>query len=218
MKLSDYQVFCVDLDDTLYLERDYVLSGLSAVARYLAEEGQPASVLENWLHERFLDVGREHIFDDCLAAFNMPGSRAHIDTLVGVYRNHKPTFQFLPGVRVLLDRLSKIGRIVIVTDGLPSMQEKKCHALELTRWADRIVYCWAEQAPKPDPASLAPVLRAYSGEAVFIGDNPRHDLCMAQQLGIDAIRVRQGRFALLPSQPWVAQLEVHAISQLIDYL
>lgn len=218
MRLRDYQTFFVDLDDTLYLERDYVLSGLSAVARYLAQDGLSFTVLENWLHRRFLKVGREHIFDRCLAAFDLPCSAKQIETLVSVYRDHEPQLQFLPGAREVLMRLSKIGQVIIVTDGLPSMQAKKCRSLNLARWADSILYCWEYQAPKPSPVALEPLVRCSAGSSLLIGDNPRHDLCMAEKLQIDAIRVRQGRFAKIPSMPWTAQLEVDSIAELLDYL
>ncbi len=38
--------------------------------------------------------------------------------------------------------------------------------------------------------------------AIFIGDHPAHDLCMAHHLGIAAIRIRTGRFQTEDNAPW----------------
>lgn len=215
MMLNDYRLFLVDLDDTLYLERDYVLSGLSAVADALAREPVEAQTIGNWLHQRFLTQGRERILDACLSEFGIPHSAEQIEHLVRIYREHDPDISLLPGAAELLAALTSIGDIVIVTDGLPSMQARKCRALGLAQWAVQTVYCWSLDAPKPDPEAVSPLLGHYDGPALLIGDNPRHDLCLADRAGIDAVRIRQGRFADEPSHPWSPVLEVESLSDLL---
>lgn len=216
--LSDYRLFLLDLDDTLYLERDYVLSGLRAVAKPLSQGMVPENEVLAWLKQRFLTVGRESIFDVCLDYFNLPRSPEFIRSLVNIYREHEPIIDLLPGADELLKRLSEIGNVVIVTDGLPSMQAKKCRALGLIGRVDRIVYCWAENAPKPSPAAIMPVLSTFQGTPVFIGDNPRHDMCMASQAAIPAIRVRQGRFRHLGTGHYSTILEVDAVGDLLGFI
>ena len=217
MRLSDYRLFLVDLDDTLYLERDYVLSGLTAVADELARDASEAETIGAWLHHRFLTVGRDRILDQCLSALGRPQSSDLIEHLVGIYRGHDPTIALLPGATDLLKSLASMGSVVIVTDGLPSMQARKCHALGVAQWAVQTVYCWSQQAPKPDTASVLPLLGHYDGPVLMIGDNPGHDLCMADRLGVDAVRLRQGRFAAEPSSPWTPVLEAASPAELVEW-
>jgi putative hydrolase of the HAD superfamily len=213
--LDNYRLFLLDLDDTLYLESDYVVSGLTAVSHCFAQYGIDPDEANQWLGRRFLEQGRHRILNDCLAHFDIAESQSLMENLISVYRHHQPLITLLPGVKDVLDYLLLKGRIVIVTDGLPVMQSNKCRALGLDRWTEDWFLCWAHNDPKPGVRALSEHVKGYSGPTLMVGDNPAHDLFMADCLKIEAIRVRQGRFKQQGSEPWRPLLEIDNIPALL---
>lgn len=203
MILNNKSLFIFDLDDTLVLEQDYVLSGFHAVAAHIAFVC-PLSKdeIHQFLLFTFANEGRLHIFDKLMRRYPCIAQQIGIDNLVSVYRLHNPELIFIDGVSVVLRRLRDDGKkIAVVTDGHTSMQMRKTAALRLDAYVDSIIYCWDIGAPKPDPAGFVKaieVMDATIGESVIIGDNPFHDIQPGALLGIDTVRVLQGRFSSLP--------------------
>jgi putative hydrolase of the HAD superfamily len=81
-----------DLDDTLFAERDYALSGFDAVDRHLREVhrvegfGREAKAL--------FEAGvRGTIFDRALERLGHPAETALVGELVGIYRAHPPRLE-----------------------------------------------------------------------------------------------------------------------------
>ena len=80
------RVVVFDLDDTLFPERQYVLSGFRAVDAWLRE----AKGLDGFYDRAtaLLDAGsRGNIFDFALATLGCRGAKALTDTLVKIYRD-----------------------------------------------------------------------------------------------------------------------------------
>ncbi|HLZ64703.1 MAG TPA: HAD family hydrolase [Aliidongia sp.] len=203
------EILLLDLDDTLYDERSYVLSGFRAVAAQLGsvERVDPALCFQAMLAELEAN-GRGHVFDRLLETRGIVATPERIAGLVALYRNHAPKITLYPGVADVLDRLSARVDIALVTDGLGSMQRRKVEALGVDRWVRTIVYCWELNAPKPAAEGYLEALRRLGIDArqapercIVIGDNPAHDMAAADALGIRSIRVRTGRFAPMPTQP-----------------
>ncbi len=210
--LEPYTLFLVDMDDTLYEERDFVMSGFKAVAKQVERWGIQPDTAFDYLRKRFDAMGRHHIFDHLLNQYAADARAERVHELVQIYRNHIPHIRLYSGVAPVLDAMRAKGRVVVVTDGLAPVQERKFNALGLGAMVDRVVFCQAAGYAKPDPRSLDGVVAPGARDAVLIGDNPEHDLCMADRLGIDAIRVRTGRFRKVSNRPWrpVADLEQFA--------
>ena len=202
--MKRYSLYLVDMDDTLYEERQYVLSGfrvLSGVAsNYLGIS--PAQVF-GFMQEYFDRQGRNGVLDALLVAHGKEPAAAVIADWVAAYRNHMPEICLYPGVLDALVAIRQMGaRIYIVTDGLTCMQEKKFSALGLEQYVDGIVYCHETGYPKPDPRALSGLVANGQADAVLIGDRPDRDLALAANLGIDAIRIRTRRFAHQGNVPW----------------
>ena len=85
----------LDLDDTLYAERDYVRSGFDAVGSYVAEH-LGISNFGQYCWERFLAGERGHLFDSALTALQGSAHRETVDQLVHVYRTHRPQIRLYP--------------------------------------------------------------------------------------------------------------------------
>src|SRR5213082_3476474 len=84
-----------DIDDTLYLERDYVRSGFRAVGEWARESlGLSSFFEEAW---KCFEKGRRgDIFNVTLEGFGVRPSDELIRTLLSVYRGHDPAICLLP--------------------------------------------------------------------------------------------------------------------------
>jgi putative hydrolase of the HAD superfamily len=197
----------LDMDDTLYDERSYVLSGFRAVAHAIHEHFPHADpdALQAAMVEGLDAQGRGRLFDGALMAFRIEPTPELVQHLVGVYRSHAPQIALWPGVAETLAELRKAWRLAVVTDGLHLMQARKAEALGLAELVDTLVFCWEHEAPKPDPRGYREALKRLGAEAsaaVVIGDNPLHDMAAARAIGARAIRVRTGRFAAVDAGRW----------------
>jgi putative hydrolase of the HAD superfamily len=192
----------LDLDDTLYDERNYVLSGFRAVAAEIVRrfpQVDAARIFSGMVAE--LDArGRGKVFDRALAQAGLDADPRLVAALVDAYRSHRPQIALWPGVADALADLARDHRLAIVTDGLAIMQRRKVEALAVEPMVAEVLYCWEHESPKPDPACYAEALRrlgASPEEAVVIGDNPGHDMAAAAAIGCRSIRVLTGRYAAL---------------------
>jgi len=197
--IKDVIVF--DLDDTLFEEKDFVLSGFDAVAADIAKtvaiKKQPVF---NYLLEQFYKKGRGKIFNAALRKFGLIDTSDEITRLVQLYRRHPANITFYPGVKSLLKRLHKNFYLAIVTDGATETQTNKVNALCLQELVDYVVYCWEIGAPKPDTKGYAMALDYFNlpvNHAIIVGDHPINDIAAAKKLGAWTIRVRTGRFSQL---------------------
>jgi putative hydrolase of the HAD superfamily len=183
-----------DLDDTLYPEKDFMLSGCRAVAGHLAEK--QICTLENAFSAMMGTLqtnGRHMVFPMLLERF--PEAHLSISELVGVYRQHKPAIQLLPGYLGMLRKLSRVYRLGIITDGLPSVQERKVHALGLRGVMDKIIYTWEygseKEKPHPLPFSLMlQYLRAEPGSVLYVGNNADKDCRGAHGVGMKYAQIQ----------------------------
>ncbi len=215
LSLDRFSLFFVDMDDTLFEERDFVLSGLTATAAYTAGWGLDPSIVETFLTQHFTRHGRERIFDHLLQAFLGHAEPDRVQELVAVYRQHRPDIAMYEGAADGLRLLRQRGRVILVTDGLAAVQERKVSALGLSSRVDQVVYCQKQGYAKPDPRSLDGILTPDAvPHALLIGDRPDHDLAMAAALGIPSIRVRTGRFGRVANTPWRPLADIARFSDL----
>jgi putative hydrolase of the HAD superfamily len=183
-----------DLDDTLYLENDFVMSGYRAVARFLADtdvcDFQNAF---DCMAATFVAEGRTKVFHALMERF--PNSSTVLSDLVAVYREHNPSICLFPGYSELLQKLAPQYRLGMITDGLPAVQARKVRALGLENVMDKIIYTWVygtdKEKPHPFPFSLMLEYFQIEPESVlFIGDNPNKDCRGAHGAGMKCAQVR----------------------------
>lgn len=186
-----------DLDDTLYLERDYALSGFRAVAGW-AEKHLGLSAEQSYkdLVCLFEDGVHTKTFDAWLAARGR--SMDSIPALVHIFRDHHPMIEPLPAVKQLLQRLRSRYALGLLTDGYSNVQRRKLAALDLEDCFDAVVFSDLEGKlawkPSPRPYGLVlEALRVNSHDAVYVADNPVKDFLGARRAGMWSIRVRSPR-------------------------
>ena len=183
-----------DVDDTLYLERDYVRSGFWAVDRWARVHLGVAGVFERaW--ERFESGHRRTIFDEVVAELSL--DPASIGTMVEVYRSHDPEISLLADSMAALETAASNGApIAVVTDGPAASQWGKVRALGLDRWASLTVVT-ADLGPgrgKPHPAAFELVqdrLGHCGPDCAYVADNPAKDFAAPAALGWRTVRVRR---------------------------
>lgn len=183
----------LDIDDTLYLERDYVRSGFRAVDEWVAGAFGVSGFFEGaW--KAFETGNRGDIFNRCLAGTGID-SPAVIEQMIAIYRSHTPEITLLPDARRFLDRVTD-GPLAVITDGPIASQRAKAVALNLSTWADPIVFT-SEHGPgfgKPSPRSfqlVADRLKVQGHECCYIADNPAKDFQGPKSLGWRTIRIRR---------------------------
>ncbi|SFA87994.1 putative hydrolase of the HAD superfamily [Nocardioides alpinus] len=188
----------LDLDDTLYLERDYVRSGFAAVGAHVAARSDSdAAQVADHLWRRFTSGEWGSHFDDLLASDPALSGRVEVLELVEVYRHHVPEIDLLPGVRDLLADLRGAGRrTAVISDGALVGQQQKVRALGLEELVDGPVVLtdvWGREGWKPHPRAFLHVAQAWGlapEDLVYVGDNPHKDFDAPRDLGWSCVRMR----------------------------
>lgn len=184
----------LDVDDTLYLERDYVRSGFDAVgAHVMTHYGIGGFGDVAWA--MFQDGHRGDTFDAVLASIS--ATDVSVGELVEVYRSHSPKIELLDDSTKLLHDLEQARLPVgVITDGPAASQRAKITALGLDKRADVIVVT-ADLGPgrsKPHEAAFLRVEDAFGlrgDNLVYMADNPDKDFVAPHRLGWGTVRVRR---------------------------
>ncbi len=225
MHVTKWRAIVFDLDDTLYAERQYVISGMRAVADWAHRElGLSARRSFAELRALFHAGVRGDTFDRWLASHGL-NHHGRVAAIVQVYRAHRPRITLRDGVRRLLERLRRTHRLGLVTDGPLAVQRQKVAALQLQPLIHATVFSdtWGRAAWKPSVRPFLAVLDRLSirgSEAVYVGDNPTKDFRGPRQLGMETIRVRRadGLYRDLepPSVEYAPDMEIARVEELAD--
>ncbi|MDQ0644572.1 HAD family hydrolase [Microbacterium murale] len=188
------RVYVFDLDDTLYLERDYVRSGFMHIGDVSRDRYGIDGIGEHaWsLFERGT---RGNTFDLVAAHFALPTDATRV--FIEEYRNHDPAIELQPDALSYLQNLpdDAVGTGVI-TDGHAEGQWRKLHALGIDDVLDNIVVTGehGQGWTKPSENAFRLIESRFPGpgiEFVYFGDNPMKDFNAPHQLGWRTVRVRR---------------------------
>lgn len=213
-----------DMDDTLYLERDYVRSGFKAVGDWAfknaAVEGLGAAA---W--RRFESGDRGDIFDRALEDVGYLQGPALVPELVAVYRAHRPNIVLAADVADSLTKLRLHAHLALITDGYPACQRNKIEALGLGRWLAYIVVTdeLGSEFRKPHPQAFEHVEQHFASVATrfaYVGDNPRKDFTAPRARGWTTFRIRRdgGLHRNVESHSGVADFEISRFGDLNRWL
>jgi putative hydrolase of the HAD superfamily len=178
--------FVFDLDDTLYLERDYVRSAFDAVAAYVQDHFGGESVAQA-LHAAWAGGAKDPIgtlwSEKALPLLSR-------DDALAVMRAHSPAISLRPDAAELLAALRCSGAgYAIVTDGRSVTQRAKLIALGCD---DARYISISEEIglAKTDPARFLDVSsRLGDGRWVYVGDNPAKDFYAPKLLGWKTVMI-----------------------------
>lgn len=186
-----------DLDDTLYLERDYVRSGFRAVAdRASVGTAVDPDDAFGFLWNAFLAGVRGSSFDALLARYPALAGAHTVADLISYYREHQPTIDYLPGAEALLQTLKAQGvKLAVISDGPLVSQAAKAAALGVSRYAAPVILtdAWGSDYWKPHKRAFEVVAEAFGlppERLVYVGDNPAKDFHAPAELGWASVRLR----------------------------
>ena len=184
--LKDYDVVVFDLDDTLYSEIDYVISGY----RYLSE--LITKLYSKDTYQTFIEALEQNepdVFSYVLAEHELPSLLK--DHLIFAYRYHSPDIKLSEGVLVTLKELSlRNVPMYLITDGRSITQRLKILALGIDGFFESIFISEEVGVGKPNPDSFLAIQNTHPDQSiVYVADNPKKDFIAPKQLGWGSIGI-----------------------------
>jgi HAD superfamily hydrolase (TIGR01509 family) len=199
---------CVDLDDTLFPQQEWLAGAWAAVADRATTLGLDGAALHRTL-ARVAAEGSDRggIIDRALVAIGVR-PEAFVGSLVSAFTCHAPRLLTpYPAALAALARLHVAVPVVLVTDGNPRIQHAKVTALGLDALVDHVVVSddlGGRAVRKPHPAAFLRALELLdlpAADVVHIGDRTAKDVAGARGVGMRSLRVRTGEYAALPDPP-----------------
>jgi len=226
MKFKELKTIIFDMDDTLFLERDYVKSGFRAVSLAIEDNYSINSEItfqKFW--EMFLNGFRGDIFDRFLN--DNKELKISVIDLINIYRFHAPRINPVDGISDLLRTLRVDRNIGLISDGYLKVQQSKLQSLKLGNYFDEIIFTdeIGKEFWKPSPLPYQEIMNRFQSkpsDCVYIGDNPQKDFISPNKMGMFSVRIRNkhGIYADLEpeSLKFAATATVSNVNELKDLL
>lgn len=217
-ELDAIRGWVLDLDDTLYLERDYVRSGFAALGRWMGETRGIVG-FEGVANAHFARGARGNIFN--LALADLGADEALVSTLVDLYREHSPDIRLAADASEFLGSLKGRMPLGIVSDGPFASQSRKITALGLDAVASPVILTeqHGRDFHKPSTRAFHEIEAAWglSGRSlVYVADNPEKDFQGPHALGWQTIRIvrQDGIHSGQPSPEGLVSLHITSFDAL----
>lgn len=218
-----------DLDDTLYLEQQYVASGFLSVARLISgATGLSSEAIYTYLMKLIRAGIRGRSFDMLIGEFSGIRDVLTVQDLVAAYREHQPDIKLLPGISELLRSLRQAGlRVGLLSDGALVSQRRKIDALGLGSLLDPVVLtdAWGREYWKPHIRGFEHIENACGLPAsalVYVGDNPLKDFVTPNKMGWHTVRLRVPGQLHFDEEPrdslYAPQMEARSVRELTEVL
>ncbi|MGE6538037.1 HAD family hydrolase [Bacillus luti] len=184
-----------DMDDTLYKEKDYVVSGFKAVDDWIKEDYKKIGFY-NIAIQLFDSGERKFVFNKTLEKLNITYDEKLISNLIEKYRLHKPDIQLLDEADWVLSNLTNKVKIGLISDGYLITQERKINALKLKERFHSIIltdklgreYWKPSQLPYE---KISKELQVPHQQCVYIGDNLSKDFITAKKLNWITVHINR---------------------------
>lgn len=211
-----------DLDDTLFDCSD--LSSVNSrrrAAKVIADSGFPLREEEIVQIMKSIQEGspRVDVFEELLNIFS--GYKDSIDAGREEYNSDVvENIHVFDGVKDTLAKLKKNHKLILITTGVYSRQEKKIKLLGIENYFDLIIINDTEKGLTKDEC-FEDVLNKYNykpEEVMSVGDRIQSEIKTANRLGMISVRMLRGRFKTLKpkSDLEVPDYEIEKIDQILD--
>ncbi|MDW3167953.1 HAD family hydrolase [Vibrio sp. Y184] len=211
-------VWVFDLDDTLYSEREYQLSGYRYIANHLQTLFQQdvCHVIDK------ADAEGQDVLSEICRALSLPESVK--ESLLWMYRLHVPSIQLAQETKKILDQIKTNYSVAIITDGRCLSQRNKLLALGMENVETFVSEEWDEV--KPGKLRFQEVEKRYpkSKQFIYVGDNVKKDFVMPNQMGWmtigikdDGCNIHHQNVSAVESS-YLPQIWVDSISNIQDFL
>ncbi len=186
-----------DLDDTLLLERDYVISGFAAVGSW-ARRRFAIDDFAGRACRQFEAGVRGRIFDSVLRDCGYEASAEDIQEMVTIYRRHRPEVALLPDAAEFINAHYGLVKLALITDGPADAQRRKVMATGLNKVMDCLILTdlWGRAFWKPHRRAFQLIEKLIGGGGmryVYVADNPSKDFAAPAALSWRTVRIRRKR-------------------------
>lgn len=185
-----------DLDDTLYPEREFALSGFRAAGQWAAE-ALGVDGLAQEMTELFEDGHLGPLFRIALERHKPDFSARDLEALVEAWRTHDPEIRLFDDAIWALEHYASQGPIGLITDGTEAMQSSKVRALQIASYFHEIIMTdglGGRSFRKPHPLSferMEAALALDDAQFVYVADNPAKDFVTPNARGWISIQVKR---------------------------
>ncbi|MEI6807334.1 MAG: HAD family hydrolase [bacterium] len=228
IRRQTFKAVVFDLDDTLYPEQQYVMSGFLAVTRYI--KAVYGLDIYDDLFSLYMAGERTNVFGSALRKRFATVNDGIIRNVAHIFWAHKPQLSLFPDARTAISILSQRGiHTAAITVGQSGIQRLKVQALELEPLLDSVVHT-DELLGVIEPAQTcydafaitALQLDVELGDILYVGDNPLSDFLVPNQLGIATVRVlrRNGEHSAAspPSAAYAPDITLTTLEMLTEIL
>lgn len=186
-----------DLDDTLYPEREYVISGFEVIGKYFNEKYNIKDTAEELI--KLFDIDNNNVYGRYLYSINKENDKELFNIMIKLFRNHKPDkLNFYSDIEPMITKLKKRKiKIGIITDGRINGQENKIEALGIPKIFDYYIVTQSlggEIYHKPCPKAyeiMAEKMNIKYNEMIFVGDNPIKDFAISSIYPIITVEIER---------------------------
>lgn len=213
-----------DLDDTLYLENEFVLSGFTEVSKYLSSNSEiQFSRIYSSIIKLYIKEGRNQVFDKIIKMYDL--NHISVSSLVNIYRYHTPTINLPKESESILKNLKERGYILyLITDGHLYVQRSKIKVLGLKKFFNQTFPSrqFGKDAEKPS-LKLFKLIRDKEkisfNQMMYIGDNPLKDFLPLNKLGGLTCQILQGPYKdLKVPKEYEAKFKFSSLKSWFDWL
>ena len=184
-----------DLDDTLYLERDFARSGFAAAGAWLHRQAGVPGLAEACCI--LFDAGlRTRLFDEALVRLGVAPDPSLVAQLVEIYRTHDTSIALAADAARYFGGRDGSIPCALITDGPTATQQAKVRALGLDTLLGLIV-CTGSLGPgrgKPHPLAFERVeawAASYGLPLVYVADNPVKDFVAPRSRGWWTVQIER---------------------------
>jgi len=219
-----YEVIIFDLDDTLYSEKDFVMSGFHAVSDFLSKKYKldKEEIFET-LRDDFNKGIRKRNFNILLEKLKIKNQK--ITELIDIYRYHNPQIFLSSEDERVLEILKRNYRLCLLTDGLKKCQKNKISALKIENFFDKIIindpHSNIDKTSEKPFYDIINYFNTSPQKFVFVADNPLKDFIIPTKLKMYTIRIyrKDGLYISLKNQEnFKPKKEIKSLKELLNIL
>lgn len=216
-----------DLDDTLYEEYDFVLSGFREIGREISLK---INMSEYQIYKELVELFRESkefVIDRFLRKIGLLNNE-YKDYLIEVYRTHKPKLILPEDSKFILKYLKENNyKTGLITDGRVITQWNKIESLQIKNFFDHIIitdqYGLEFRKPHKKPfIDMVNYFKIVPSEAIYVGDNIKKDFKAPNELGMRTIRIIRERGlykeASEADETFLPQFTIKSLYELLRYI
>ena len=177
----------LDLDDTLYPEREYVKSGFKVISDRVSD------LYGKDIHKGLVMLSEGECDDpigDIIQQADLPLSLK--PELIQLLRTHEPSITLFDGVVAFMTEVKARGAgLSLVSDGRSFTQRMKLKALGILCEFDHLFISSEIGSCKPSPKAFLLASQGYRSENCwYIGDNPSKDFIAPNKLGWRSVMLK----------------------------